>query len=106
MQRIYRYVGSFLLGAALDRTSGVRAGLNRQDDRHQDDGQRENEHQKRYYDRDHKDYHNWDDREASAYRNWQPERNENREFSKLNRKEQSEYWRWRHEHPDNDRDRH
>jgi hypothetical protein len=47
-----------------------------------------------------------DDREASAYRNWQQERNENREFSKLNRKEQSEYWRWRHEHPDNDRDRH
>jgi hypothetical protein len=86
--------------------TGLRAGLNRQDDRHQDDRRRENEHQKRYYDREYKDYHNWDDREASAYRNWRQERNENRDFSKLKRKEQSEYWKWRHEHPDNDRDRH
>ena len=60
-----------------------------QDDRHQDDRRRENKHQKRYYDRNHKDYHDWDDREESAYRNWRQERNENREFSKLNRKEQN-----------------
>ena len=79
--------------------AGLRAALNRQDDRRQDDRPRENEQQKRYYDRDHKDYHNWDDREASAYRTWQQERNENSEFSKLKRKEWSEYWKWRHEHP-------
>jgi len=90
MQPTYRrYVGSFLLGAALIAPAGLRAGVYQQDDRHQDDRRRENKHHKRYYDRDHKDYHDWDDREDSAYRNWRQERNENREFSKLNRKEQN-----------------
>lgn len=106
MQRIYRYAGSFLLGAALMAPAGLRAGVYPQDDRHQDERRHEDKHQKRYYDRDHKDYHDWDDREDRAYRNWRQERNENREFSRLNHKKQSEYWKWRHEHPDNDRDRH
>ena len=78
MQPTYRrYVGSFLLGAALIAPAGLRAGVYQQDDRHQDDRRRENKHDKRYYDRDHKDYHDWDDREESAYRNWRQERNEN-----------------------------
>ena len=34
------------------------------------------------------------------------ERHENyRPFSKLDRKQQSEYWKWRHEHPEGDWDR-
>ena len=53
MQRIYRYVGSFLLGAGLIAPAGLGAGVYQQDDRHQDDRRRENKHQKRYYDRDH-----------------------------------------------------
>ena len=36
MQRIYRYVGSFLLDATLIAPAGLRA-VNQQDDPHQDD---------------------------------------------------------------------
>jgi hypothetical protein len=38
--RIYRYVGSFLLGAALIAPAGMLAGTNFQDDHHQDDKHR------------------------------------------------------------------
>jgi hypothetical protein len=97
--RLYRYVGSFLLGAALIAPAGMLAGTNFQDDHHQN--------QKRYYDKSHKDYHNWDDREAGAYQRWTTENHrDNRDFSHLKRKEQSEYWNWRHDHPDDDKDRH
>ena len=48
------------------------------------------------------------DREDGAYQRWSDERHNqtHRAFSKLKRKEQSEYWKWRHEHPDNDGERH
>ena len=56
------------------------------------------------YDRDHKDYHNWDDREDRAYRQWREERHEAYvDYDKLDAKRQREYWKWRHEHGDNDR---
>ena len=106
---IYRYVGSFLLGAALIAPAGMLAGTNFQDDHHQDDKHRDRDdkNQKRYYDKSHKDYHNWDDREAGAYQQWTTENHrDNRDFSHLKRKEQSEYWNWRHDHPDDDKDRH
>jgi hypothetical protein len=55
----------------------------------------------RVYDRDHKDYHNWDEREA---RRWEEFRRDHPkyvvEFSKNNRERQREYWKWRHEHGD------
>jgi len=57
----------------------------------------------RFYDRDHKDYHNWDDREVRSYgvyRNDHPKYNV--QFSKTSRSQQRDYWRWRHEHPDHD----
>jgi hypothetical protein len=55
----------------------------------------------RIYDRDRRDYHNWDDREDRAYRQYLAERRENyREYSRLNRREQNDYWNWRHIHPD------
>jgi hypothetical protein len=57
--------------------------------------------QVRVYDKDHKDYHNWDDNEN---RNWGQFLTENHrkshEFAKSNKKEQSQYWKWRHSHPD------
>jgi hypothetical protein len=107
--RIYRYVGSFLLGAALIVPAGMLAGTNFQDDRHQDDKHRDRDdkHRRRYYDRNHKDYHNWDNREGRAYQRWTTENHrDNRNFSHLKRGEQSEYWNWRHDHPDDDRERH
>jgi hypothetical protein len=107
--RIYRYVGSFLLGAALIAPAGMLAGTNFQDDHHQDDKHRDRDdkNQKRYYDKNHKDYHSWDDRENRSYQQWTTETHrDNRDFSHLKRNEQSEYWNWRHAHPDDDRDRH
>jgi hypothetical protein len=55
----------------------------------------------RIYDREHKDYHDWDDREARYYDRW---RHDHPgfvvEFRKNSRSRQAEYWRWRHDHPD------
>ena len=59
--------------------------------------------QLRVYDRDHKDYHNWDDREDRAYRGYLTEhRKTYRVYVKQNHKTQSQYWNWRHSHPDHD----
>ena len=73
------------------------------DDRDKDHDKRADNH--RYYDKRHKDYHTWDANEDNAYRRYQAERNEKREFARLNSRQQSAYWDWRHQHPDNDRDR-
>ncbi len=57
----------------------------------------------RVYDRDHKDYHNWDDREDRAYGRYHSENPRSaHEFSKASKRQQSEYWNWRHSHPDKD----
>jgi hypothetical protein len=57
--------------------------------------------QVRVYDADHKDYHTWDDREDRAYRHYLEERHEQyRKYEKLKEKEQRDYWKWRHSHPD------
>jgi hypothetical protein len=57
----------------------------------------------RVYGRDHGDYHNWDDHEDRAYRQYPGEKHEDyRDYSKFKRNEQSDYWNWRHAHPDSD----
>ena len=58
--------------------------------------------QVRVYDRDHKDYHNWSGNEDRAYRGYLTERHISyRAYNKQNHKTQSQYWNWRHSHPDN-----
>jgi hypothetical protein len=55
----------------------------------------------RVYDKNHKDYHNWDDNENRAWGQFLVENHRNtHEYAKSNKKEQSEYWNWRHAHPD------
>ena len=55
----------------------------------------------RYYDRDHRDYHEWNDREDRSYRIYLGEQHrEYREFPKVKVTQQREYFKWRHEHPD------
>jgi hypothetical protein len=57
--------------------------------------------QVRVYDRDHKDYHNWDDKENRAYNRYRSENPKvTLEFSKSSKKQQAQYWNWRHSHPD------
>ena len=102
MQPIHRYLGSLLLGAAIFVPTVATATPNPQD------RDAQGEHQRRYYDREHRDYHVWNDREEGAFRRWAEEKHDqtHREFYRLKRSEQSEYWRWRHDHPDHDGDRH
>jgi hypothetical protein len=59
-------------------------------------------HEKRYYDRDGRDYHTWNDHEDRAYRIYLGE--QHRDYGNFAREKaarQREYFRWRHEHPDN-----
>jgi hypothetical protein len=61
--------------------------------------------QVRVYDKDHKDYHNWDGNENHAWNQYLTENHrDSHEYQKSNKKEQSQYWNWRHSHPDDDRD--
>lgn len=57
--------------------------------------------QLRVFDRDHKDYHNWNDREDQAYRGYLTDQHQKyRVYNKQNRKTQTQYWNWRHSNPD------
>jgi len=57
----------------------------------------------RFFDRNHKDYHDWDDREDRAWGVYLKNgRKKSAEFSKASKREQSHYWNWRHSHPDRD----
>jgi hypothetical protein len=59
--------------------------------------------QVRVYDAHHKDYHNWDDRENHAWGVYLTDNHRKaHEFKDANRREQNNYWNWRHAHPDHD----
>jgi hypothetical protein len=64
------------------------------------------EHHYRTHDPYYNDYHRWDDHERVYYNQWVVEthRNPQRDYRKLNKDEQKEYWTWRHNHPDRDHD--
>ncbi len=81
-----RYLTTLLLGAAMCAPVVMHA----------------EEHPKRYYDRDKRDYHEWNEAENRAYRHWlEAERHRAyHPWAKARREEQREYWRWRHEHSD------
>jgi len=92
MHHTHRYLSSLLLTAALVAPVSILAAPAAQ----------EASVQIRVYDRNHKDYHNWDDNENRAWGQYQTERHKNsHEFSKANKREQGQYWNWRHAHPDN-----
>jgi hypothetical protein len=87
MRRTNRYIASLLLTAGLAAPVAVLASPASQEDR--------------VYDRDHKDYHKWDDHENQAWSRFLAEKHrKDHEFAKANKKEQAEYWNWRHAHPD------
>ena len=56
---------------------------------------------RRYYDKSHKDYHQWNANEDKSYSVYL---NENHitvhTFQKAKPAEQQQYWNWRHDHPD------
>ena len=58
-------------------------------------------HDRRYYDRDGRDYHTWNGQEDRAYRVYLGEQHRDyREFRREKAVHQREYFRWRHSHPD------
>ena len=92
MNRKHRYIASLFLSAALVAPVSMMAAPKPQAAL-----------SIRVYDRDHKDYHNWDDREDHAYRAYLVEQHRSyREYGRQNRAQQRAYWNWRHEHPDHD----
>ncbi|HEY2545031.1 MAG TPA: hypothetical protein VGI46_03105 [Candidatus Acidoferrum sp.] len=89
MHRASRYIASLFVTAALTAPAAIMAAPARQDDRD------------RVYDREHKDYHRWDDKEDQAWKRFLAEKHrDDHEFAKASKKEQEEYWNWRHSHPD------
>jgi hypothetical protein len=55
----------------------------------------------RYYDKNHKDYHQWNDNEEHSYGLFLNENHiQVHAFRKAKPAEQQQYWQWRHEHPD------
>lgn len=96
MNLAHRYVTSLFLTAALAAPAALLAAPVPQEDRDQH----------RVYDKQHKDYHNWDDNENRAWGRYQTQHHKSsHEFSNANKREQSQYWNWRHAHPDSDKDR-
>lgn len=93
MKRLF--LGAVLAGAL----SIVPNTLNAQDRDH--DQNRQDTRNRTYYDANHKDRHEWNDNENSAWNRYRDEHHiKQREFAKANRRQQQNYWNWRHEHPD------
>jgi hypothetical protein len=91
MKLVHRFLSSLLLAAALVAPTAILAAPSPQGVTI------------RVYDRDHRDYHNWDDREDRAYRHYLiVQRRNYREYHRQNYRVQRHYWNWRHSHPDRD----
>lgn len=87
--RRFLILSAFVLSATLISPVVARA-----DDR--------NHHEKRYHDRDGHDYHTWNNNEDHAYRAYlQEQHRDYRDFNRVNRGQQQQYFKWRHTHPDN-----
>ena len=94
MQQPHRYVAALFLAAAIAAPLSVMAAPAPPE---------EAAVQVRVYDRNHRDYHNWDDRENHAWGVYLTSNHRNHyEYARANRREQDRYWAWRHSHPDND----
>ena len=103
MHHNHRFLfGALLLTAALAAPSAMNAASKPQDNGRQEEHRDDHN---RVYDRDHKDYHNWNDNEDRSYRVYLGERHRDyHPFAELKAKEQRAYWNWRHGHPDHDHD--
>ena len=92
MYHAHRYISTLFLAAGLMAPVSIVAAATPQAS-----------FQVRVYDRDHRDYHNWDDREDRAYRGYLTEQHQTyRVYTKQHHTTQKQYWNWRHSHPDRD----
>jgi hypothetical protein len=91
MHRVQRYLASFILAGAMFAPVAAVAAPIAQDAAVQ----------VRVYDEKHKDYHVWDDHENAAWVRFQQEKHwKEHEWAKATKREQQQYWEWRHSHPD------
>ena len=90
MRPVYRYLGSLMLSVAVVASMGTLGCASRT--------------RVRVYDPYRSDYHRWDRHETVYYNQWVVEgHRENREYNRLNKDEQRQYWEWRHQHHRNHR---
>lgn len=55
----------------------------------------------RYYDAEHKDYHQWNGNEDRAWhRYWEDRHHHYIDWERASESQRRAYWRWRHDHPD------
>jgi hypothetical protein len=93
MPSTQRYLCSLLVVAALAAPVAIMATPATKDDGVQ----------VKFYDSRHKDYHNWDDRENRSWGVYLSDNHKkSHEFSRASKREKSNYWNWRHAHPDHD----
>jgi hypothetical protein len=89
MKTQHRYLASFLLAVGL---ATAPLALADDHDNH------------RYYDKEHKDYHRWNENEQRSSGIFLTENHiQVHVFRKAPASEQQQYWKWRHEHPDEKR---
>jgi hypothetical protein len=87
MQRIRRFLGSFLVAAAMI-VPAVSTGCAAR---------------ARYYDAEYRDHHRWDAREDRVYgRYWDEGHERYRDWKERNERERGDYWKWQHDHRDRD----
>ena len=64
----------------------------------------DHDNNRRYYDKTHKDYHQWNANEDKSYGVFLSTNHiQVHAFSKARPSEQQKYWNWRHDHPDEQR---
>lgn len=96
-----RWICCLLLSFVLVASNAVMARQD-QDDKRQDESRHSDNGNRRVYDPDHKDYHNWDGQEDQDWRQYLSEHHKKyRDYSHASKRDQSAYWNERHQ---NDRD--
>lgn len=89
--RMSKILGGLIISIALAAPIAIQA---------QDHNDQNNEN-KRVYDSSHKDYHQWNSQEDSNYHQWLKDNHrKDHDWNEASKKEQQEYWNYRHDHPD------
>jgi type III secretory pathway component EscR len=88
---MHRYLSVLLLSTALIVPVVMRA----------DDDHRQT---RRYYDKNARDWHEWNENEDHSYHQYlQDNHKRDHDFSKASSRERNDYFKYRHAHPDTDR---
>ena len=67
----------------------------------QDHDDHHGDHDQRYYDSRHKDYHHWDGNEDRAYHMyWEQNHRSYVDWDRASARQRQDYWNWRHNHSD------